>query len=163
MKRFLVSFLASCGFVGHIPFASGTFGTIPGIALVWLTYQAVDISAWNGRIIYAFITIALILVAIPISTYAERIYNKKDASQIVIDEAVSFFITMFWLPFTIKIIAVGFVLNRIADIIKPQPARICQERLPRGYGVVLDDMVSAVYSNIALRLIIFLTGNFFFS
>lgn len=163
MKRFLIKFLASCGFVGHIPFASGTFGTMIGVLLVWGVYMILDISTREGRLVYAVITILLIAISIPVSTAAERIYGKKDAKQIVIDEAVSFFLTLFWLPLNPKIALIGFILNRGLDIIKPQPARYAQKYFPAGYGVVLDDIISSIYSNIILRLIIFLTGNFFFS
>ncbi len=163
MRKFFIKFLSSCCFLGYIPFASGTFGTLAGILMVWLTYYFIDINLLSGKLIYLFLCIFLTLISIPISTQAEILYNKKDSSKIVLDEAVSFFITMFWLPFNLKIVIVGFILNRIFDIIKIEPARSFQNKFRAGWGVVLDDTVSAFYSNILLRIIIFLTGNFFFS
>jgi len=163
MNDFMIKIVSSCCFLGYIPFASGTFGTLAGVLMVWITYSVVNINFLQGKLIYLLICILLTALAIPISTRAEILYNKKDSSKIVIDEAVSFFITMFWLPFNIKIIIIGFVLNRILDIIKIEPAKLCQNKLRAGWGVVLDDTISAVYSNILLRTIIFLTGNFVFS
>ncbi len=168
MKRFFVKILSSCGFLGYIPVASGTFGTVAGVAMVWLVYLLLGVCGWSvtdwqWRIVYVCITIFLVWVSVPISTAAEVLYREKDSSKIVIDEAVSFFITMFLLPFSLKIVVVGFLLNRVFDIIKPQPARYCQDRMSAGLGVMMDDVVSAVYSNVVLRIIILLTGNFFFS
>lgn len=163
MKNFFVKFFASCGFVGHIPFASGTFGTMVGVLMVYVTGYFIDINTVNGKTVYAVITLLFIAVSIPISTAGEIVYKKKDSSKIVIDEAVSFFVTMFWLPLYPKLVILGFLLNRVLDIVKISPARNCQNRLPAGYGVVLDDIVSAVQSNILLRLIIFLTGYSFFT
>ncbi|RJP58899.1 MAG: phosphatidylglycerophosphatase A [Candidatus Auribacter fodinae] len=163
IKNFIVKFLASCGFVGHIPIASGTFGTMIGIGLVWILHQFIDITQFEGKIWYAAITILLIIASIPVSTAAEKLYNEKDPSEVVIDEAVSFFVTVFWLPLSPLTVIAGFFLNRIFDIIKIEPARWCQNNLPSGRGVVLDDIVAGVYSHICLRLIIFLTVGSFFS
>jgi phosphatidylglycerophosphatase A len=53
---------------------------------------------------------------------------------------------------------VGFLLFRVADIVKPFPANRL-ERLPGGIGVMADDGMAAVYANLVLRLIIGLTGH----
>ena len=163
MKDFFVKFFASCGFVGHIPFASGTFGTMVGVLMVYVTGYFIDVSVVNGKILYALITLVLIAFSIPISTAGEIVYRKKDSSKIVIDEAVSFFVTMMWLPLYPKLVLLGFLLNRVLDIVKIPPASTCQKKLPAGYGVVLDDIVSGVQSHIVLRVIIFLTGYSFFT
>lgn len=139
-----------------------------GVAMVWLVYRLLGVCGWvvgdwEWRVAYVGVTVFLVWISVPISTEAEVLYREKDSSKIVIDEAVSFFITMFLLPFSLKIVVVGFLLNRVFDIIKPQPARYCQDNMSAGLGVMMDDVVSAVYSNIALRIIILLTGNFFFS
>ncbi|MDX9701724.1 MAG: phosphatidylglycerophosphatase A [Candidatus Auribacterota bacterium] len=163
MKSNIVKFIASCGYAGYIPFASGTFGTMTGVVAVWLVHRFVDINSWDGKFWYLAVTLAFIAVSIPVSTLAEKAFGKKDASQIVIDEAVSFFLTMFWLPFTWKYVLIGFILNRAFDIVKLEPAEFCQRRFPGGYGVVCDDLVAGIQSHIVLRLIILLTGKFLLS
>jgi phosphatidylglycerophosphatase A len=55
-------------------------------------------------------------------------------------------------------VLLGFVLFRFFDIVKPFPARLCQDRLPGGYGVVLDDVVAGIYANIVLQVLIALFG-----
>ncbi len=163
MKDHIVKFLATCGYAGYAPVASGTFGTMVGVLLLWLVHLVFDVSTWQGRWWYLAITVVFIIISIPVSTLGEQVFGKKDAGEIVIDEAVSFFLTMFWLPFNWKIVCIGFVLNRIFDIIKIEPASFCQRRFPRGYGVVFDDLVAGVQSHIVLRLIILLTGKFLLS
>ena len=48
----------------------------------------------------------------------------------------------------------GFGLFRFFDIVKPLGIRWF-ENLPGGWGVVLDDVVAAIYANLTLQLIIF--------
>jgi phosphatidylglycerophosphatase A len=55
---------------------------------------------------------------------------------------------------TISHIALGFVLFRLFDILKPFPARLFQDRLPGGCGVVADDLAAGVYGNLALQILI---------
>lgn len=59
---------------------------------------------------------------------------------------------MLWIPKTISAIVAGFVLFRFFDIVKPFPIRHL-ERVGRGFGVVLDDVLAGIYSNIILHLI----------
>lgn len=158
MKDFFVKLWVSCCFTGYIPIASGTFGTIFGIGMVWITHRFIDISTQPGKVWYAVLTLVLLLVSIPLSTQAEKLFHEKDSSKIVMDEAVSFFVTVFWLPLTPVTIIAGFFLNRFFDIVKIQPARWCQDKLPTGSGVMLDDIIAGIYSYICLRLIIFLTS-----
>lgn len=163
MNDKITAFLASCGYVGYIPFASGTFGTMVGVAAVWLLHLFIDIDTATGKVVYLAVTVVLTVVAIPISSRAEIIFNKKDSGKIVIDEMASFFVTMFWMPMNWKFMLIGFFLNRAFDVVKIEPASFCQRRFPRGYGVVLDDIVAGIQSHIVLRLIILLTGKFLLS
>jgi phosphatidylglycerophosphatase A len=66
------------------------------------------------------------------------------------DEVVGMLITLYALPVGWMGVLVGFVLFRIADIIKPYPAARC-EYLPGGLGMMADDAVAAIYSHLALR------------
>jgi len=81
------------------------------------------------------------------------IFRKKDDPRIVIDEVMGFLITMLWLPKTILFIILGFFLFRFFDILKPFPIRQWERKLKGGIGVVLDDVMAAIYANIILHLI----------
>jgi len=49
--------------------------------------------------------------------------------------------------------AIAFVLFRLMDILKPEPARYL-ERFPDGWGIMLDDVVAGVYANVGTRLLL---------
>ncbi len=146
-SRFIIRFLASGFFSGHIPFAPGTMGTIVAIPLYLLLVAA--LTGWW----YAGAVVALTLAAIWISSLAEKLYGRKDPPQVVIDEIVGFMLTMIAMPPTAMYIIMGFVLFRVFDIIKPQPAGWINDRMRGGSGIVLDDIVAGLYANIVLQFL----------
>ena len=85
---------------------------------------------------------------------AEKIYQKKDDQRIVIDEIIGFQITMLPVAITVLHLCVGFVLFRIFDILKPFPINNLQ-RLPGGWGVVIDDVAAGIYAGVVMLLLIF--------
>jgi len=85
---------------------------------------------------------------------AEELFGRKDAQSIVIDEIAGLQWTLFLVSPTILHVVLGFVLFRIFDIVKPFPARLIQDRLPGGYGVVGDDLAAALWGNLVLQLLI---------
>ena len=62
-------------------------------------------------------------------------------------------ITMFCIPFNIIFAGIGFILFRFFDILKPFPIRFLDKKVPGGTGIVLDDLVAGIFSNIILRTI----------
>ena len=145
LGRFSVRFLASGFFSGHIPFAPGTCGTLAAIPLYLLMVRSLQ--GW----LYAGAVIMLTLVAIWISGLAETIYGRKDPPQVVIDEIAGFMLTMTAIPPDAMYIIMGFILFRVFDILKPQPAGWINERMRGGSGIVLDDIVAGLYANIVLQ------------
>ena len=142
----LVKVIASVFFLGYVPVASGTVGTLVGLLLV--------LAARNALWVYAALTVVLFAVGIWASAEAEVIFKERDSHFIIIDEVVGFLITMFgihnrgWL-----ILMIGFVLNRVFDILKPFPLRRWED-LPRGWGVMMDDVGAGIYSNLTLRILL---------
>jgi len=97
--------------------------------------------------------IAITCLAWYVSEEAEKLFGRKDAPCIVIDEIAGLQWTLFLIEPTVFRVALGFILFRLFDIWKPFPARLFQERLPGGYGVVADDLAAAVYGNLLLQLL----------
>ena len=93
-----------------------------------------------------------------VSEEAEKLFGRKDAQCIVIDEIAGLQWTLFLIAPTALHVALGFVLFRLFDIVKPFPARLFQDRLPGGLGVVADDLAAGVYANLVLQLLIHLGG-----
>ena len=128
--------------VGYVRVAPGTFGSAAGLLLWWLLPEA---PAIQGAVI-----VALFVVGSWSGTVAERHFGTTDPGQVVIDEVMGMLITLFLIPVGWRGAAAGFLLFRIADVIKPFPANTL-ERLPGGIGVMADDAMAAVYANLALR------------
>ena len=79
----------------------------------------------------------------------------KDPGIVVIDEFVGQWVTLLFLPRIPLIFISGFFLFRIIDILKPFPARKMED-LKGGPGIMLDDLVSGIYANIGLRIILWI-------
>ena len=148
MRRLIV-ILASAGYLGFIPVASGTWGSLAGIPGFWLM-DAISGSPWLSIVIY----VLLVLAACWIAGKAEEIFAEHDSGKIVIDEVVGYMAATMFLPLDWKTIAVAFVVFRALDVLKPFPAGYIDANFPGGYGVVLDDVVSGIYSNFVTRLLL---------
>ena len=125
---------------GFSPFASGTVGTCIALPMVWAVWQYLP--DWPLQLVFA---VALTLLAIPICGLAEKHYQTKDDGRIVADEYLIFPICMIGLPVQPVMLAVAFITARIFDIWKPQPANRLQS-VKGGLGIVLDDVIAALYS-----------------
>jgi len=143
-NRFLLFFAAGFG-AGYSPIAPGTAGTLLSIP-IYLVLSRIPFP------LYELTLVTFFFLSSWISDQAQRYWGKKDDPRIVIDEMMGFLITMLWLPKTTLFIVLGFFLFRFFDIVKPPPIRIL-ERVKGGYGVVLDDVLAGVYSNIILQII----------
>jgi phosphatidylglycerophosphatase A len=138
----LITFLATGFGSGLAPFVPGTMGTLVGVVICLLCLPL----PWPIRLL---IVIALLALSIYVAGQAEKIYQKKDDQRIVIDEIIGIQITMLPVAITILHLCVGFVLFRIFDILKPFPIGNLQ-RLPGGWGVVIDDVAAGIYAGVIL-------------
>jgi len=75
----------------------------------------------------------------------------KDSSRVVIDEVAGMCVSLLFIPVTPGYVLAAFVLFRFFDIVKPFYIRRT-EHLPKGWGVMLDDVVAGIYANILLQL-----------
>ena len=145
--------VSSFFFIGHIPAGSGTAASMAG-ALIWVLISRTPAYYWT-----VFLTIG---AGFLVSGYAERkVFGEKDSSKIVIDEVSGIFIAYLSFTFTpprgYVYLAAGFVLFRFFDILKPFPIFFL-ERIKGGPGIMLDDIVSGLFSNLVLQVIRLLIG-----
>ena len=147
-----VMFLATGGYVGNIPVAPGTFGSLLGIPLCYGFAQISLPVAIIG-------TVGLILVAIWIAQLAEGICGQKDPGKIVIDEIAGMVVTLIGVPFHLTSVLIGFIIFRVLDILKPFPIRSLERRIGGGAGVVLDDVAAGIIGNVLVRLILYIFGH----
>ena len=147
IRNRVVMGLATGGGVGYLPFAPGTFGSLLGLVL-YVGLAALPFTA------YGAVVAVLGLIGVWASTEAEQLLGQKDASIIVIDEVVGILLALWSVSLDRYIpVVLGFGLFRLFDIIKPWPAL---ERLPQGWGVMMDDVFAGVMAQGVLRVLIWL-------
>jgi phosphatidylglycerophosphatase A len=149
MRR-LVIVLASAGYIGYIPVASGSFGTLVGIPL----FFGFDKLRAGSVPLYLLTFVGAVAAACWIAGQTEQYLQEHDSHKIVIDEVVGYLAATMFLAPTWSHTLAAFVIFRILDVIKPYPANYIDKNFPGGFGVVLDDVVSGFYSNLALRVLI---------
>ena len=140
-----VHFLAFGFGTGLAPFAPGTFGSIPGLILFWLTLDF-------GLYAQVGIAVALALAGIWICGESARRIGVHDHGGIVWDEIVGMYVTLFVAPVSVVGFVLAFVLFRIMDIVKPWPIRDLDHSMQGGLGIMLDDLLAALYAALLLAL-----------
>ena len=154
MNRKIVIFLASGAYLGYAPIASGTFGTLGGVAL----YPIFDQLRLLSLPLYLVTFLALVAAAILLAGQAERLFDEHDSGKITIDEVAGYIAATLFIPPTLATLALSFFLFRLFDVLKLWPASYFDEEVEGGAGVVLDDVISGLYANLTLRIIAWLTG-----
>jgi phosphatidylglycerophosphatase A len=143
-------FIATCGYLGYVPVAPGTFGSAAGLAVFFL------IRSTGSMTVEVTAILALFAIGIWSGTVAEHYFGGIDPAPVVMDEVVGMLMTLAFLPVSVTGAFVGFLVFRVLDVIKPWPsARF--ERLPGGLGVMADDGMAAIYGNLVMQALIWAT------
>jgi len=157
-------------FSGYVPWASGTVGSLVGLIVYWLP------GVHDGPWLPVLIALGL-LAGAPASDAVARATGHKltklaarsketfqagsthgpDPSIVVIDEIVGMWIALLFLPASVSLSVAAFVAFRVFDVLKPEPARYL-ERIPGGWGIMLDDVAAGIYANLASRLLMLAAG-----
>jgi phosphatidylglycerophosphatase A len=142
-------FISTCGYLGYVPIAPGTFGSALGL-LVFAGVRSI-----GGPAAEAIAIAVVFAVGIWSGTVAEHHFGGIDPGPVVLDEVLGMLVTLALLPVSPLGALVGFLVFRVLDVIKPFPsARF--ERLPGGLGVMADDFMAAIYGNLVMRGLIWL-------
>ena len=144
--KILIRLISSFFFIGYSPYAPGTIGSLAGLGLYLILSQ-------HSLRLYCLILGLLFITGILIGKKAEEAFGKKDCRKFVLDEVCGMLIALAMVPFGLFYIITGFILFRLFDILKPFPAKLA-EKLPHGWGVMLDDVVAGIYTNLALQIIV---------
>ncbi|MGR9085515.1 MAG: phosphatidylglycerophosphatase A family protein [Gammaproteobacteria bacterium] len=127
--------------------APGTLGTLAAVPLYLVLVHA-------DSLVYSLLTILVTLSGIPICGRAADKLGVHDFSGIVWDEIAGYLITMWLLPFSWQTALTGFVLFRIFDIVKPWPIKWIDQKVTGGLGIMLDDVVAAVFAGAVSALLV---------
>jgi phosphatidylglycerophosphatase A len=130
-------------FSGYAPIAPGTAGSVVGLCLIFIS---------SDPVVLGILIVVVFILGVYLSS-AFSTPDHPDPSFVVIDEVVGMWVSLFLIPPTVLTCAVAFLGFRFLDIVKPFPARQA-ERLPRGWGIMTDDLVAGIYTNLAVRLLL---------
>ncbi len=160
LDRIFVTLGTSFG-LAYLPTAPGTWGSLPGAAVFLLiswTSAPADHAWWIGL---ALVVVSILSVAL--GPWAERFWGVKDPRRFVLDEVAGFLVTvlLFRTPDPILTAIWAFLFSRVMDIIKPPPGRLL-ERLPAGWGILLDDVVASLYAAALLHILVRILPAFWF-
>jgi phosphatidylglycerophosphatase A len=124
----------------------GTVGSLAAIPLI-LFFN------FFGLYKYIALTFLLLLFAIQVCNSYEANVNNHDSPEVVIDEVVGYAFAMIWMPMTWQAFLIAFIIFRVFDILKPPPISFIDQQVRGGFGVVLDDVVAGVITNIICQFI----------
>lgn len=132
---------------GLLPKAPGTWGSLAGLpAALLLGYYGGPGALVAGALV-AFV------VGIPAATRYATATGKDDPSEIVIDEVAAQWLVLSMLPMTVLAWAVGFLLFRFFDVLKPWPVSLADRKLKGGFGIMLDDIIAAGYAMLVVLVL----------
>ena len=170
---FLSKFFATGLYTGLIPGPTGTWGSLLGAACYYLvpgTEQPLLLAliiavtffagAYTSGVVAERTGHQLTRAAeLAKSAFQPDAHASPDPSIVVIDEIVGMWASLLLLPKSLPILILAFCFFRLYDIVKPYPARLL-ERVPRGWGIMLDDLVAAVYANVSSHVVLLLARAF---
>ncbi len=143
------AFIATMGYAGYSPIAPGTVGTILGIPfyvyIARLHYLA------GGAVILCLSVMALWASIITVNSD-----KKDDPPYIICDETVGFLVASYMISPSVWSITLLFLIFRIFDILKPFPIGFIDHNVRGGTGVLLDDIVAGICSNLSYHLLVYI-------
>lgn len=141
---------ATCFGLGYFPVAPGTLTS----AIIVLFYKFfLHKLSWP---VYLSLFVALFALGAYVSDVTSRLLKREDPRMVVIDEAAGQFIALFLLSPQWSLCVASFFLFRFFDIVKPFPIKRV-ETFPGGFGIMLDDIVAAIFSGILINLFLLIT------
>lgn len=129
---------------GFLPWAPGTWGSLAALPFAWA------IVLLGGKLWLLAAAVAVFIVGCIAADRATRDGPERDPGWVVIDEVAGQWLTLLVLPLSLPGFAIGFVLFRLFDIWKPWPIRWAERRYGGGFGIMIDDVLAALYAVIVV-------------
>lgn len=141
--------LCTCFYLGELPLMPGTWGTLPALLIHLLLWNEPLKPLW-----LALILLASSAAAVPLGRWAEKEAGRPDPGWFTLDEFAGYLTAALFVDLGSPYATAScvFLTFRILDVLKPWPARGL-ERLPGGWGMLLDDLMAGVYANLFLQVI----------
>lgn len=149
----IAALVGSALYAGFVPVGAGTVGSL----WVPVLYFLVAPNVFHGILWIG--TPLVFLAGVWAAWRCERFWG-PDPGRVVIDEVAGMLVTLVALPMSPAVVGMGFLLFRLFDILKPQPARWA-DGIHSGWGVMLDDVFAGLYANLCLQVLVRLAPNLF--
>lgn len=148
-KKLLSRIIASVCFIGYLPFAPGTWGTVAGL-VIWFLLP------WHSFWFDLILVTVTFFIGIFTSEYIEKQIGEMDPAYIVIDEVVGVWLALAIIPTLtypkdLALIVLVFLIFRIFDIKKFKPIRKL-ELIGGGFGIMADDILAGIFTGIIVNL-----------
>ncbi|QIW16682.1 phosphatidylglycerophosphatase [Pasteurellaceae bacterium RH1A] len=144
-----IHFLALGFGSGLLKPAPGTWGSLAGLILAICLWQLIPSSFF-----FMLLTLVSFVAGCHICSRASEDFGLHDDGRIVWDEIVAIFLMFAFLPhYNLTYYLLAFASFRLFDILKPYPIKHLDERLESGLGIMVDDILAAVYALLSLYLI----------
>jgi phosphatidylglycerophosphatase A len=143
----LQKLIASIFGIGYVGKGGGTIAAAVYCIILILIPARNITNYWQ-----VLITIMVIAAGVWAGNAVDAIWG-KDSNKVVIDEVAGMMVTLLFIPVQLKFVLTGLALFRFFDITKPFFIRKL-ELLPKGWGVMADDLLAGIYANIVLELIV---------
>jgi phosphatidylglycerophosphatase A len=129
----------------------GTYGSVAAVLLWFIAAHIFPVSSLSLTIGTIIAAVAVTLIGIPAATIVARESGREDPGHVVIDEVAGQLIALIAIPADWQHAALSLLLFRLFDILKPPPIRQL-ERLPKGTGIMLDDVAAGILALIVAQL-----------
>jgi len=149
--KFISKTVATFFGVGYLPLAPGTWASMIIVVLYKLCLHKLS---WS---LYLLILFFFFLAGTFASTSYSSELNDKDPRKIVVDEAVGQMLVLFRMKEGWLLLLASFLIFRFFDVVKIYPIKKA-EALPQGWGIMMDDIVAAVYAGIIVHLYLLIRG-----
>lgn len=148
-KNKLLTLLCTWFYSGLLPFAPGTFGSLATLPFVYIIAYYYSIT---GILLFV---VFISLIGIKAADKLSKQMGVEDPRMIVIDEVAGQSLTLLFAGTNLYLYAIGFILFRIFDVLKPWPVSWADSKVPGGLGIMLDDILAGIIAGAILFVIKF--------
>ena len=136
-------------YIGYAPLAPGSAASLAGVVICY--------ALQNHAALYIVVWAIVTVLGFAFAGGMEKMAGKKDPSCVVIDEVSGMMIALFMLPFNWPVVVSAFFLFRAFDMFKIYPSNKL-ESLPGAAGIMMDDIVAGIYTNVVMHITLRLVG-----
>ena len=142
--------IATVFYIGYIPWVPATFASMFGLVVVIVAGESIFGSSPRSVVISGIVITLLFLTGVRASQVFEEETHRKDDRRIVVDELVGMLAALWGIQLSAGNLLAAFIMFRLFDVLKPFPIRRA-ERLKGGWGIMTDDVLAGIYTNLLLR------------